>query len=117
MRDATSRTASKSTSPTSLPSGNRLMPTSITTAPGLTMSALIMRALPTAATRMSAWRVIAPRSRVFEWQIVTVAPALSSSSDMGFPTIVERPTTTACDPSMGTPSCSSIFMTPHGVHG
>ncbi len=60
---------------------------------------------------------MAPRSRVFEWQMVTVAPALSSSNAMGLPTMVERPMTTACAPSTGTASCSSIFITPHGVQG
>src|SRR5262245_63467155 len=40
---ATSLTASKSTSPASLPSGRRLMPTSTTTAPGRTISALTKR--------------------------------------------------------------------------
>ncbi len=95
----------------------RLMPTSITTAPSFTISALMSRGLPTAATRMSAWRVIAARSRVFEWQMVTVAPALRRSSAMGLPTMVERPTTTACLPSTGIDSCSSIFITPKGVHG
>ena len=93
------------------------MPTSITTAPGFTMSPPIIRARPTAATRRSPCRVIAARSRVFEWQIVTVAPAFTSISAMGLPTMVERPTITACIPSTAMPSCSSIFITPQGVHG
>ena len=45
------------------------MPTSITTAPGLTASAPSSRGTPTAATRTSARRQIASRSRVREWQI------------------------------------------------
>ena len=38
IQPATSAAAAKSTSPASLPSGKRLMPTSITQAPGLTMA-------------------------------------------------------------------------------
>ena len=49
------------------------MPTSITTAPGLTMSAVTNFALPMATMRMSACRVTAGRSRVRLWQTVTVA--------------------------------------------
>ena len=51
-----------------------------------------------AAMRMSAWRVTAARSRVFEWQMVTVAEALSSIMAAGLPTMSERPTTTAFCP-------------------
>ena len=58
IQPATSFTPSKSTSPASLPSGVRLVPTSMTTAPGLTMSAVTRLRLPTAATSTSAWRVI-----------------------------------------------------------
>ena len=56
----------------------RFMPTSITTAPGLTASAPSSRGTPTAATRTSARRQTAARSRVREWQTVTVAFAASS---------------------------------------
>ena len=52
---ATSPTASKSTSPTR-PSSVRLMPTSMTVAPGLTQSPLTIRSRPTAAIRTSARR-------------------------------------------------------------
>src|SRR5262249_53075344 len=52
---ATSATASRSTSPTK-PSSVRLVPTSITTAPGLTASAPISRGTPAATTRTSARR-------------------------------------------------------------
>ena len=41
----------ESTSPTSLPSGSRLMPTSTTAAPGLIMSPVMSRGLPVATTR------------------------------------------------------------------
>ena len=51
----------------------RFMPTSMRVEPGLTISAVMKPGTPIAATRMSAWRVIAPRSLVLEWQIVTVA--------------------------------------------
>ena len=43
---ATSAQRAKSTSPQSLPSGRRLIPTSMTTAPGLTMSAVTKRGCP-----------------------------------------------------------------------
>ena len=42
-------------------------------APGLTISGVMKPGRPMAATRMSAWRVTRARSRVLEWQIVTVA--------------------------------------------
>jgi methylenetetrahydrofolate dehydrogenase (NADP+)/methenyltetrahydrofolate cyclohydrolase len=70
MSDATGRTLSKSTSPTSrvplLAAGSamRFIPTSITTAPGLTIAPVTSRARPAATTRMSASRVCAARSRV-----------------------------------------------------
>ena len=74
MAPAIWRTDSKSTSPHSLPS-TRLMPTSITVAPGFTISAVTNRGWPMAAIKMSAWRVISGRFRVRLWQIVTVASA------------------------------------------
>jgi hypothetical protein len=74
------------------------MPTSMTTAPGLTMSAVSTLRLPTAATTMSACRVWWPRSGVALWQMVTVALACSSSIAIGLPTMLLRPITTACLP-------------------
>src|SRR5262249_20796016 len=68
IQPAISCAAAKSTSPASLPS-MRLMPTSITTAPGFTMSAVTKRAFPIAATRTSASRATAPRLCVREWQM------------------------------------------------
>src|SRR2546423_1148065 len=68
--EATSRTDSKSTSPCSrvpvLVPGSltRLVPTSITTAPGFTMSPVTMRGLPAATIRISAVRVCDLRSTV-----------------------------------------------------
>lgn len=77
------------------------MPTSMTTAPGLTMSAVMMLRRPTAATMMSASRVWAARSRVLLLQIVMVAPDCSSSIAIGLPTMFEAPTTTALAPRTG----------------
>ncbi len=74
MAEAMGETPAKSTSPTNLPS-RRLVPTSITTAPGLTISAVIKRGFPMAAMRMSAERVISARFLVRLWQMVTVASA------------------------------------------
>ena len=54
MKAARSRARSKSTSPTSLPAALRLVPTSITTAPGLIQSPRMSCALPMAATSTSA---------------------------------------------------------------
>ena len=113
---ARSTALSKSTSPTS-PSSVRLMPTSITAAPGLTQSPGIMRGRPTAATSTSARRQTSPRSRVREWQTVTVAFAASSSAASGRPTRSERPTTTASAPCSGTSWRRSSSITPAGVHG
>ena len=73
----------------------RLMPTSITVAPGRTQSGSTIAARPIAATTMSARRTTPGKSRVFEWQIVTVAFACISKSAIGFPTMSLRPTTTA----------------------
>ncbi len=50
----------------------RLMPTSMTIAPGLTQSPRTISALPTAATSTSARRATTGRSRVREWAMVTV---------------------------------------------
>ena len=79
--------------------------------PGVTMAVR-----PREATTMSAWRTTAARSRVFEWQIVTVAFACISSRAMGFPTMSLRPSTTACAPSMAMPLRRRISITPEGVH-
>ena len=84
-----------------LPSGPsmRLMPTSITVAPGLIQSPPTIRGRPTAATRMSARRQTAARSRVRECATVTVQLSRSSSCAIGLPTMFERPTTTASRPA------------------
>ena len=93
------------------------MPTSMTVAPGLTKSRVIMPARPMAATRMSARRQTPGRSCVFEWQTVTVALALISSMAAGLPTMSLRPTTTASRPAIGMLLRLRISITPAGVHG
>ena len=93
------------------------MPTSMTVAPGLIQSPLTIRSRPTAAMRTSARRQTSARSRVREWQIVTVALAPSRSWAIGLPNRFERPTTTASAPSSCAPASSSSSITPVGVHG
>ena len=51
-----------------------------------------------AATTTSARPTSAARSRVREWQTVTVASAAVSSTAIGLPTMLERPSTTARAP-------------------
>ena len=113
---ATAAAESKSTSPTS-PSSVRFMPTSITVAPGLIQSPLTISGRPTAAIKTSARRQTAARSRVREWQTVTVASALTRRLAIGRPTRIERPITTASAPSSSTPDRSRISTTPAGVQG
>ena len=77
-------------------SGTRLMPTSMTAAPGLIQSPRIISARPTAPTRMSARRQIS-------WQIPGARMGdrhramafASNSAAIGLPTMLERPTITA----------------------
>ena len=59
------------------------------------MSAVSTLRLPTAATITSACRVMALRSLVALWQMVTVAFFCSSIMAMGLPTMLLRPITTA----------------------
>jgi hypothetical protein len=77
------------------------MPTSITTAPGLSHSPLTKLGFPMAATRMSASRMTAGMSGVREWQMVTVAFSCWRRVAAGTPTMLLRPRTTARFPSMG----------------
>ena len=93
------------------------MPTSTTVAPGFTKSRVTNAARPIAATRMSAPAATPGRSRVREWQMVTVALRCSSSMAIGLPTMSLRPITTARAPEISTPSRSSRSMMPEGVHG
>ena len=94
MALAIGSTSAKRTSP-QRPDSVRWMPTSTTTAPGLTCSAPSIKGLPAATTSRSAWRVIVARSWVREWATVTVALAACSIRAMGWPTRMLRPTTTA----------------------
>ncbi len=64
-------TSSKSTSPT-IPSSVLFIPTSITMDPFLTQSPLTSFGIPTATTKMSAFRHSSFKFFVFEWAIVTV---------------------------------------------
>src|SRR5690606_4112838 len=115
MAPARSFAASKSTSPTSLPSGRRLIPTSTTKAPSLIQSPWTSFGRPTAATTISACRTSAARSGVFEWQMVTVASASRSKRASGLPTMFERPITTAFFPRGSQPPSSRRRMMPSGV--
>src|ERR671922_2228789 len=116
IRLARSAAPANSTSP-ARPSTVRFIPTSITTAPSFTQSPRTSPARPTAATSTSARRHTAARSRVREWQVVTVALAASSSAASGLPTRSERPTTTASAPSSATSCLRSSSITPCGVQG
>ena len=84
----------KSTSP-EMPASVRLMPTSITHAPGFNQSPLTMFGRPTAATTISAPRTTSGKSRVRLWAMVTVQLSPSNSSAIGLPTMFDRPITTA----------------------
>ena len=92
------------------------MPTSITVAPGFMKSRVIIPGLPIAATRISASRQTPARSRVFEWQTVTVAFSCNNIRAMGLPTMSLRPTTTARWPAIGIcRSASESRWCPAGV--
>ena len=109
-------TAGKSTSPQVFPPTS-LIPTSITTAPSLTIRPVMNPGFPTADMRRSADRVFPARSLVFEWQTVTVAPALRRRTAMGRPTSIDLPTTTASLPSTGMPYSRKEGHDPEGCTG
>ncbi len=127
IREAISFTASKSTSPTSLKpvffveSSILFTPTSITTAPGLTMSAVTVLGRPAAAIIISARLVWAAMFFVLVWQMVTVALPVSlfwiSMFAIGLPTMLLRPMTTTSAPSVFTPLLFSNWIMPLGVQG
>lgn len=98
---ATSAT-SGCTSPRSLPS-TRFTPTSTTMAPSRTHSFRTRWGRPTATTRTWALRVTSGRSWVLEWARVTVASSRRRSPARGFPTMLDRPTTTTSLPLRSTP--------------
>ncbi len=82
------RTRSKSISPRKAPLVTTLMPISMTTAPALTMSAVMNPGFPMATHRISADRQTSARPAVLLWQIVTVAFLRSSRRESGLPTIM-----------------------------
>mmetsp|Transcript_3769 Transcript_3769/g.7011 ORF Transcript_3769/g.7011 Transcript_3769/m.7011 type:complete len:213 (-) Transcript_3769:19-657(-) len=121
MAPATSTASSNATSPISLVlpgfsgCGTRLMPTSITVAPGLTQSPRTISARPTAATRISARRHTSARSLVREWAMVTVQLSANKSCPIGLPKRLERPITTASLPERLSNSARSNMRQPSGV--
>src|SRR4029453_2487862 len=114
---ARSAAGPNSTSPRTLPSAPRLIPTSITTEPGFTHSPRTRPPRPAAAIRTSAFPTSPARSAVREWHMVTVACRSSSRKATGLPTRRLRPTTTARAPRGGAPTSSSGRITPSGVRG
>ena len=100
MAETMGSAAAKSASPRS-PSGVMFVPTSTTTCPGAKQSGPSRPACPAAATTMSAPRQTPARSRVFEWQSVTVASRAESSIVSGLPTTRLRPTTATRLPRRG----------------
>ncbi len=114
-----------STSPTStypralFTSSTRLMPMSITTAPGFIQDFFTIFGLPTAAIKISASRHFEAISSVLEWAMVTVAsaPLEASSIAIGIPTFRDRPITRAVLPAVVIPAQSNMCITPLGVHG
>ena len=118
---ATGATLAKSTSPaiSGFPSGpgTRLMPTSITVAPGLTQGAVTRPGRPTAATRMSARAQTSAGLRVRECATVTVQFSRSSSCAIGRPTMFERPSTTASRPARSPSRSRSSIRQPSGRAG
>lgn len=97
--------------------GMELMPQSMTTAPGFIQAPRTISGRPTATTSMSAFLISKLRFFVFEWATVTVASAHLSSSDIGVPTILLRPITTAYEPAIGVPVRLISSMQPFGVQG
>ena len=95
----------------------RLMPTSITVAPGLTQSPCTIRGRPTAATSTSARRQTAARSRVREWQMVTVALAREQQLRDRLADEVRAPDHDRLGALELDASRSSSPMQPAGVHG
>src|SRR5215831_18510068 len=79
--------------------GTRLIPTSMTVAPGLIQSPRTISGRPMAATSTSARRQTEGRSLVREWVMVTVAFSAKRSCATGLPTMFERPATTASRPA------------------
>ena len=93
------------------------MPTSMTTAPGFTISPVINAGTPAADTSTSAVRVSSARSRVWMFVEITVASARMSSTATGLPTMLLAPTQTQRVPGSVTPVDSIISITASAVHG
>ena len=97
------------------------MPTSTTTTPSLTMSAVMDIGFPIAATRMSACNVISDRFFVRVWHTVTVAfdPGRRCINKLarGLPTMLLRPQTTTLHPSGSYPLRTNNCWMPAGVPG
>jgi hypothetical protein len=93
------------------------MPTSITTAPGFTMSRRDHARLADRGHQdvgLARHRGEVARLRVAHGD---GGAGVEQQQRHRLADDVRAPTTTACAPSTGTASCSSIFITPHGVHG
>ena len=97
MNDALSLRLSKSISPIT-PASVLDIPTSITTAPGFTISALSSLGTPQAATTTSAFFVYSFKSFVLLCNKLTVASLFSKAKAKGLPTIFPRPIITTFFP-------------------
>mmetsp|Transcript_116953 Transcript_116953/g.325971 ORF Transcript_116953/g.325971 Transcript_116953/m.325971 type:complete len:231 (+) Transcript_116953:1362-2054(+) len=115
--ETTCRASSKQTSPTMRWPAAEFMPTSITTAPGLSQEPLTRCGRPQQATKMSARRTTSTMLGVCEWQVVTVQSWAVSRAATGAPTVLERPRTTAFLPCRGTPERRSSSMMAVGTAG
>mmetsp|Transcript_39001 Transcript_39001/g.54183 ORF Transcript_39001/g.54183 Transcript_39001/m.54183 type:complete len:255 (+) Transcript_39001:295-1059(+) len=87
------------------------------TTPGFTQLFFTMAGWPQHAIIMSALLTSSWMLVVLECTMVTVASRFSSSMAAGIPTMLDRPTTTACLPAICTPVRSSSSMQPLGVQG
>ena len=112
MAPATSATSVVSTSPTTwdLPSGPwmRLMPTSITVAPGLIHSGVTKPGTPAAEITTSHVRAKSGKSLVNRLTLKTVASDRINNNAIGFPTMLDWPTTRHRTPHKSTPRRSSM---------
>ena len=97
------------------PTSTALMPTSMTTAPFLIQSPVIISALPQAAMTMSALEQISCPLGVRECTTVTVASRLCRSMAAGVPTMLLLPTTQADLPLMVTFDRSNSSMHPCNI--
>ena len=116
MKPATSA-APGSTSPTS-PASVRFMPTSTTTPPGLTMSAVDERRAARPRRRARRRRACGARGRACASGRSSRSRSPAASRwRRGLPTMSLRPTTTARAPSSSISCSSSSAITPRGVAG